>query len=76
MLLWHCKTYLVLFNQYLAITKRQKLKIKRRNIRKLKILLTLIKVVKGKGAGSAKVDNKFLNVNIIYFAKVDKGEWG
>ena len=28
------------------------------------------------GGGSAKVDKKFLNVNIINFAKVDKGGGG
>ena len=38
-------------------------------------MIILIKVDKGKG-GSAKVDNKFLNVNIINFAEVDKGGVG
>ena len=40
------------------------------------ILLILIKVDKGKEGGSAKVVKKFLNLNIINFADVDKGVWG
>ena len=31
---------------------------------------------KGQGRGSPKVDKKFLNVNIINFAEVDKGGGG
>ena len=42
--------------------------------RRIFFLLILIKVDEGKGGGSAKVDKKFLNVNIIDFAKVEKGE--
>ena len=38
-----------------------------------KILIILIKVDKGKVGGQRRWIKKFLNVNIINFAKVDKG---
>ena len=38
-----------------------------------KILLILIKVDKGKGGGQRRWGKKSLDVNIIYFTKVDKG---
>ena len=47
---------------------------KRTTKRRRNKLLNLIKVDKGnEGRGSAKVDKKFLYVNIINFAKVDEG---
>ena len=64
--------YCVVFSRYLAITKKRRRK-KKKNEEEEKILLILIKVDNGKGRGSVKVDNKFLNVNFTNSAEVDNG---
>ena len=62
-------SYFVVFSLYLSITKKKK----RVNRKKKILLLISIKVDKGQGGGHRRWIKKFLNVNIINFAEVDKG---